>query len=74
MPRPPQCRENVQAKDLVGYVVADVLKLNGNSEPVKAKVKTLLKTWISSGALVVVKATDRKGNVRPVVVVGQWAG
>lgn len=66
-------RENVQAKDWVGKPVADALALDLEKSADKAKVKTLLKLWLASGALVIVQDKDEKGNMRPFVEVGEWA-
>ena len=53
-------RESSQAKNWVGHAVAAVLKLDVEAD--KAKIVGLLKTWIESGALVVVgvKTEQRK--------------
>lgn len=61
-------RDNVQAKDWAGHVVADVLRLSVDRD--KGKIKVLLKAWIGSGALAIDRRTDSKGIVRPFVVVG----
>jgi hypothetical protein len=53
-------RENNQAKDWVGKAVAEVLKLDVESERDKEKIKGLLKVWIENGALKVVKEYDPK--------------
>lgn len=66
-------RENVQSPDWVGHTVAQVLRLNADAKADKAKIKTLIKTWIATGALHLERITDAKGKVRPVVVVGSWA-
>ncbi len=57
-----QWRESSQATAWVGHAVARAMKLDVNSKAHKAKIKTLLKVWLASGALVVVNGTseDRK--------------
>ncbi|MCP1540138.1 AAA family ATPase [Methylorubrum extorquens] len=66
-------RESSQSKEWVGYVVAEVLRLDADKKADLAKIKALLKTWIANGALQVVEETDAKGMKRPFVRVGEWA-
>ena len=66
-------RENSQAREWVGRPIAEVLRLDLNSRAHQAKVKSLLKTWMGSGALVTVEGTDEKREKRTFVEVGQWA-
>jgi hypothetical protein len=47
-----RCRENSQARDWVGHAVAAVLKLDVTNKAHRAKISSLLKTWIKNGALV----------------------
>jgi hypothetical protein len=63
-------RENCQAKDWVGHVVAEVLGLDLDEPVAKSKVKALLKTWIKNGALSVVEKLDAKREMRTFVVAG----
>ncbi len=65
-------RENVQAKDWVGNPIAATLGLDLNKKAEKAKVKTLVRIWIASGALMVVQDKDKKGQMRPFIEAGQW--
>jgi hypothetical protein len=79
-----QWRENDQAGDWVGKPVARALDLDIGSgrtseltkpqKAAKAKVKTLIRVWIGSGALVLVEGKDGKSNIRKFVEVGEWAG
>jgi hypothetical protein len=39
----------------------------------KSKVKRLIKTWVSSGALVASDMKDASGKTRPIIEVGNWA-
>lgn len=48
-------KENPQAQNWVGQVVADVLDLDLSERQSKAKVSAVLKTWIKNGALRVVE-------------------
>ena len=63
--------ENVQAGDWAGYAVADVLGLDAGNKADKARIKSLLRTWIKSGALRVERKRDSdQGRERPMIVVG----
>ena len=66
-------RENVQAKDWIGYAIGGVLGLDCGDPQERAKVRAILKTWIANGALKVRKMTDERGKDRPVIEVGEWA-
>lgn len=66
-------RESAQSDDWAGKAVAQALSLDLVDAHNKAKVKTFLRTWIKSGALVVVKKTDENRKGRPFVEVGEWA-
>lgn len=63
--------ENVQAKDWAGIAVADVLGLDAADPQDKARIKSLLRTWISKGALAIEKRHDpKKGREKPFIIVG----
>jgi hypothetical protein len=66
-------RENVQAKDWAGLVVAEVLKLDTDIAAHRAKIRGILKIWIANGGLTIVQGKDAKGNDRSFVEVGVWA-
>ena len=66
-------RENSQSPEWVGKAVAQVLDLDLESAPLQNRVKSLLKTWIASGALKVVSRPDESRKERKFVEVGQWA-
>jgi len=55
-----QWRESTQANDWAGIAVAKALGLSVARPEDKARIISLLKTWTTSGALVVVKRTDEK--------------
>jgi hypothetical protein len=63
----------VQANDWVGKPIAEVLKLDATDKAGKTKIKSIIKTWIDKGALVVVTGKDKNGDDRPFVGVGEWA-
>jgi hypothetical protein len=66
-------RENAQAKDWVGNVVANVLGLDLQKKADKAKIAAMLKTWITNGALTVVTGHDEKRRPKSFVEVGKVA-
>jgi AAA domain len=66
-------RENSQAADWAGKAIAQVLNLDLTNKAHKAKVNALLKTWILSGALVVVDGRDARHEVRSFIEVGTAA-
>lgn len=63
-----QWRDNAQASDWVGHVVAQVAGLSADRD--KARIKAMLKEWKRNGALKVERQPDKHGDERPFVVVG----
>jgi hypothetical protein len=66
-------RESSQSPDWAGRAVAEVLDLDLESAPLQNRIKSLLKTWLTSGALKVVMKPDESRRDRKFVEVGQWA-
>ncbi len=66
-------RKSSTSPQWVGKAVAEVLDLDLESAPVLNRVKSLLKTWIETGALKVTKRLDDHRKEREFVEVGQWA-
>ncbi len=69
-------KESSQAKDWVGFAVATAMGLSAEKEAKadRARIGTLLRTWISTGALVVVEKRDpKKREDKKFVEVGEWA-
>lgn len=64
-------RENIQARDWVGHAVARVLKLDLDDKHAKAKVKSLIRTWIKNDVLTVEMRPDHRRELRPFVVAGK---
>lgn len=63
--------ENAQATRWVGHVVAEVLGLDTGDPADKARIKSLLKTWITSDVLKVEhRWNTKKGRNEPLVIVG----
>ena len=66
-------RANAQADNWIGKAVAEELKLDLGKPNHVAKTKAIIKQWISSGSLQVVKLPNkRKGGEAPCVIVGEW--
>ena len=66
-------RANAQADNWVGKAVAAELDLDLGKPNHVAKTKAIIKQWISSGSLQVVKLPNkRKGGEAPCVIVGEW--
>jgi len=68
-----QWRADVQAKAWAGHAVASVLGLDADDKTDKARIKSLLRTWMESGALRVIDGQDEHRKERRFVVVGEWA-
>jgi hypothetical protein len=66
-------RESSQSPDWAGKAVAEVLDFDLQSAPLQNRVKSLLKTWLASGALKVVSKPDETRRERKFIEVGQWA-
>ena len=66
-------RENCQAKDWAGHAVASVLELDAANKAHRAKIVSLLKTWIANGMLVVVEGKDERHETRSFIEVGKPA-
>jgi hypothetical protein len=66
-------RQNPQAKQWVGNVVAAVIGLDVDKKHEKAKVNAIVKKWIETDVLRIEREKDqRTGRDVPVVVVGEW--
>ncbi len=63
-------RENVQAANWAGYVIAEVLGLNMAKHSDKARVKAMLRKWIETDVLAVERVKNDKGKDVPFVVAG----
>jgi hypothetical protein len=66
-------RESAAAEKWTGYAVAEVLELDATLTPVQTRIKSLLKTWIDSGALKIVRRQDEHRKERAFIEVGEWA-
>lgn len=67
-------KENAQARNWAGLVVAEVLDLDLNDRAAKAKVVSIIRTWIRNGALRVVdRQCPERREMKKFVVVGDLA-
>jgi len=66
-------RKSATSPQWVGKAVAEVLDLDAEDAPVSNRIKSLLKTWLQTGALKVVRKLDDHRREREFVEVGQWA-
>jgi 5S rRNA maturation endonuclease (ribonuclease M5) len=62
-------RESSQARDWVGYAVAEALGLNADDKADRARILAMVKTWLAAGALIVVEGEDDKRRKRPFIMV-----
>lgn len=66
-------RHNVQAGNWIGKPIAEILQLDlGNKQDLE-RVKSVIATWIKTGALKIIETKDEKGKARPTIEVGEWA-
>jgi len=63
-------RENSQSTDWVGHAVGQALGVDTSEKGGRAKVLSLVKTWIASGVLVVVERPDQNRKMRKFVETG----
>lgn len=65
-------KEHHTAKEWVGIEIARTLGLDDEDKAVRARVKLMLKTWISEGVLKVVEKQDKNRQWKNFVEVGRW--
>jgi hypothetical protein len=66
-------RKSDQAKDWIGYAVAEVLDLDPSDEADKRQIKAILKKWFANGVLDTKDRYDeQQRKTRPFVVPGNW--
>ena len=66
-------RESSQSKKWVGVAVADMLGIDVSEKQGKARVSSIIKTWLKTNVLAVEKITDsRQSREVSVIVVGEW--
>jgi hypothetical protein len=65
-------RKSEQAKDWIGYAVAEVLDLDPSDDADRKQIKAILKKWFANGVLDTKKRLDEHREMRPFVVPGNW--
>lgn len=66
-------RESSQSPRWVGLPIADMLGIDITEKKGKAKVASIIRTWLKSNVLATEKVFDqKKGRDVPVIVVGEW--
>jgi len=66
-----QWREDVRSSSWVGIAVAGALGLDIDDPQARARVKTIVRTWLKEGVLDVVQGFDDARRPRQFVVVGK---
>jgi hypothetical protein len=65
---------SVQASDWAGFAVAEVLEIDAETKGGKKRIGDILRTWIDSGVLKIVRIENKaKGRTKPMIVVGERA-
>jgi len=64
-------REDIRASNWVGVAVAGALGIDLDEVQAKARVKTMIKTWVQNGVLEVVQGFDQARRPKNFVVVGK---
>jgi len=62
-------RENAQARDWAGHVVAEVLSIDTSEKPERKRIERLLRAWIAAGELAVETRIDPVRRVNKTFVV-----
>jgi hypothetical protein len=60
-------RENAQAKDWAGYLIAEVLALPTDTSTARKTLTRMLQSWIASGDFLVVEREDSARKLRPCI-------
>lgn len=67
-------RKSPQSNDWAGNAIAEVLGLDATDKLNRARINRMLSEWLANGVLREEQRKDRKGNLRPFIAVGRWAG
>lgn len=66
-------KESSQSPQWVGVPIADLLGIDITEKKGRAKVSTIIRTWIKTNVLSTEKVFDsKKGREVPVIIVGEW--
>lgn len=64
-------RESPQSPQWAGHAIAQVVGLNADNKADRGRIKSILRQWISNGALKIERREDKTRQVRPFIVVGR---
>lgn len=70
---PLKARKHSKARDWVGKIVAHVLDRNLDDTGEARRIETMIRTWLSNGALKTVEKLDETRQQREFIEVGRWA-
>lgn len=65
-------KKSPQAIDWAGYTVGKVLGFDMTAPANRKRVRIMMNTWLSNGALIVIELPDKNRKPRPCVDVGEW--
>ena len=66
-------KESSQSPNWIGIAVADLIGVDITEKRGKAKINTIIRTWLRTNVLATEKVFDKKkGREMPVIVVGEW--
>lgn len=71
--QPMKARKHSKAREWVGKIVAHVLDRNLDDQGEARRIETMLRTWLSNGALKTVEKLDETRQPREFIEVGRWA-
>jgi hypothetical protein len=70
---PMKARKHSKAREWVGKIVAHVLDRNLDDQGEARRIETMIRTWLSNGALKTIEKMDETRQPREFVEVGRWA-
>jgi hypothetical protein len=70
---PMKARKHSKAREWAGKIVAHVLDRNLDDQGEARRIETMLRTWLSNGALKTVEKADETRQIREFIEVGRWA-
>jgi hypothetical protein len=70
---PMKARKHSKAREWVGKIVAHVLDRNLDDQGEARRIETMIRTWLSTGALKTVEKMDETRQPREFIEVGRWA-
>lgn len=70
---PHRARKHSKSNAWVGKIIAHVLDLNLDDTGEARRIESMLRTWLSNGALKTMERPDERREIREFVEVGRWA-